>query len=118
MLRPAESTPPEFVHAAKPRSDDGSLDSSNNESDGTDGTDDTMHSMGSMGSMSLSSELSAKQSVLPGSPPPRLSLDLKSRLKQLGGSPDSKLNVYIQGSEVKPRKGYRNQELEMVVEAV
>jgi len=115
MLRPAESTPPEFVHAAKPRSDDGSLDSSNNESDGTDGTDDTMHSMGSM---SLSSELSAKQSVLPGSPPPRLSLDLKSRLKQLGGSPDSKLNVYIQGSEVKPRKGYRNQELEMVVEAV
>lgn len=115
MLRPAESTPPEFVHAAKPRSDDGSLDSSNNESDGTDGTDDTMHSMRSM---SLSSELSAKQSVLPGSPPPRLSLDLKSGLKQLGGSPDSKLNVYIQGSEVKPRKGYRNQELEMVVEAV
>jgi len=115
MLRPAESTPPEFVHAAKPRSDDGSLDSSNNESDGTDGTDDTMHTMRSL---SLSSELSAKQSVLPGSPPPRLSLDLKSRFKQLGGSPDSKLNVYIEGSEVKPRKGYRNQDLEMVVEAV
>ncbi len=115
MLRPAESSPPEFVHSAKPRSDDGSLDSSNNDSDGTDGTDDTMHSMGSM---SLSSQLSANQSVLPGSPPPRPSLDLKSRLKQLSGSPDSKLNVYIQGSEVKPRKGYRNQELEMVVETV
>ena len=63
------------------------------------------------GSMSLSSQLSAIQSVLPGTPERQRgrsgSFDLKStvgQLAHLGDSPDSKLNVYIEGSHAKPRR--------------
>jgi beta-mannan synthase len=94
-LRTAESSPPEIREAmdglrfgyrnAKPRSDDGS---SNNDSDGTD---ETLLSIGS-------SQLSLSQTVLPISP----------KTKQ---SPNSKLmNIYIEGSAAKPRKGYRNRD--------
>jgi beta-mannan synthase len=114
-LRPADSSPPKFrsqyrpsmdgigfIHPfAKPRSDDGSLDSSNNDSDGTD---ETAYSMSS-------SQLSGIQSVLPVSPS-------HQSMAKLQGSPDSKLNVYIEGSEVKPRKGYRNSEGLMNIEVV
>lgn len=135
VLRQADSSPPtmstvrsstdgfgigtEYLYPpAKPRSEDGSQ-ASNIDSEGTDGTDGTDETTYSMGSLSLSSQLSAIQSVLPGSPPPpRNSTDLKTKLKQLGGSPDSKLNVYIEGSKAMLRKGYRNGELDMTIEAV
>jgi beta-mannan synthase len=134
QLQPAESSPPAYNRfrtttsshdinndngygsvypTTRPRSENGSLDSSNNDSDGTE---DTIYSMGSV---SLSSQLSVLQSVLPGGlSPARKSSDIKSKLAQLGGSPDSKLNVYIEGSNPKPRKGYRNDELDMSIEAV
>ncbi len=95
---------------AKPPSENGSFRSEGDSSHGdSDGTDDTMYS--EYGSMSLSSQLSAIQSVLPGTPERQRgrsgSFDLKStvgQLAHLGDSPDSKLNVYIEGSHAKPRR--------------
>ena len=103
---------------SKPASEDGSDMSIGDSSHGeSDGTDDTLYSLDT--SSSLSSQLSAIQSVLPVTPRRNsVSFDIKSKLGELDGSPDSKLNVYIEGSHAKRRNGYRNTEQDMTIEAV